>query len=647
MKVDFHLRRRPEGEPAVAAWLPGRDAGALLGVCEGLGLDPTGRVFDVAGGFLLKLAAADAPADPGRGPAPRPGREPADPRRRRARPGAARRRGRGAGPRPRPGLPARRPASSASTPAPRSARTSLLVARPLPRRDWRPLPEPPEAGRADRGDRRGPAGRLAGVGARRGRRRGTIGTESPRPEASEPGLDASLGKAALGAGRGMARLGKALGWEKLAELGRRPGRPRARPRPEAERGRARPPGRGPERPAPPVPRRGRRTRPPAGPPPGRAGRGRGGRCRTRATSSRPGDLSYDLNGLLERRSQGGVWLGGHDVMAELSREYRKAAERGARAGATTAARRPSTASSCATTARRPRPCCAAGSTTTPRSSCSPSSTTAGARPAPSRRRARSTAPCSSTARCSEHEAAGDLLRRVGEEDAALAEYLAAADRLAASAWRTPRRRDLLLDKAGRPDLALAHFAAGWARRPLGNAVPCALRIARLHAERGDAAALRALIDEADAYFEDVEPGPRCGPILQRGGRARRSPRAGGDAGGAARPGAAGARRPAPPTRPPGREGEGGSPRSSWDRKAAGPPRSSATRTSPSRPRRGRPPRRAEDARRPRDPAVPRRIRDRRRRGRGLGIRRGLPRLRGGRGLRPPSRAIGSLPRDRS
>ena len=41
---------------------------------------------------------------------------------------------------------------------------------------------------------------------------GGIGTESPRPEATDP-ASTVLGRAALGAGRGMARLGEALGWD--------------------------------------------------------------------------------------------------------------------------------------------------------------------------------------------------------------------------------------------------------------------------------------------------------------------------------------------------------------------------------------------------------------------------------------------------
>ena len=200
----------------MAAWLPGRDAGALLEVCEGLGLDPTGRVFDVAGGFVLKFAA------PTRRPIPGAVRLralaenlllPADAELVPAllddeSAGLVRDRGLvflpggsvlGFDPRSPLGLPA------------------LLVARPLPRRDWRPLPEPSRLAErieeivVERPDDSPESVLDAGDG-------GGIGTESPRPEASDPASTA-LGKAAMGAGRGMTRLGKALGWGKLAELG--------------------------------------------------------------------------------------------------------------------------------------------------------------------------------------------------------------------------------------------------------------------------------------------------------------------------------------------------------------------------------------------------------------------------------------------
>ena len=101
-----------------------------------------------------------------------------------------------------------------------------------------------------------------------------------------------------------------------------------------------------------------------------------------------------------------------------------------------------------------------------------------------------------------HEAAGDLLRRVGEEDRALVEYAAAAavfvggsppDHLAAGR--------LWLEKARRPDQAIALFQAGWSRRPEGNAALCGLELVRFYAQRGAIEPIRALLDQVDAHFE--------------------------------------------------------------------------------------------------------------------------------------------------
>ncbi len=65
VQVPFELRRRSAVSPASAAFVPTRDASTLLAVCTSLSLDPTGRVFDVAGGFLLKLERPTADPLPG------------------------------------------------------------------------------------------------------------------------------------------------------------------------------------------------------------------------------------------------------------------------------------------------------------------------------------------------------------------------------------------------------------------------------------------------------------------------------------------------------------------------------------------------------------------------------------------------------
>lgn len=62
--VAFELRRHRGGHAATAVFIASRDVEALLNLCARLGLDPSGRVHDLAGGFLIKL---DRPAT---GPVP-------------------------------------------------------------------------------------------------------------------------------------------------------------------------------------------------------------------------------------------------------------------------------------------------------------------------------------------------------------------------------------------------------------------------------------------------------------------------------------------------------------------------------------------------------------------------------------------------
>ena len=102
---------------------------------------------------------------------------------------------------------------------------------------------------------------------------------------------------------------------------------------------------------------------------------------------------------------------------------------------------------------------------------------------------------------SQHERAGDLLRRIGEEEAAVAEYLLAANELANESANHLGAGRLLLEKARRPELAIEQFKSGWQRRPAGNSTQCGLELARLHSGSGAFDAFRQLLDEADAMFE--------------------------------------------------------------------------------------------------------------------------------------------------
>lgn len=55
IQVPLGLRHRSITEPAVALLVASRGPRVLLEFCSRLGLDPLGRIFDVAGGFLLEM----------------------------------------------------------------------------------------------------------------------------------------------------------------------------------------------------------------------------------------------------------------------------------------------------------------------------------------------------------------------------------------------------------------------------------------------------------------------------------------------------------------------------------------------------------------------------------------------------------------
>ncbi len=100
----------------------------------------------------------------------------------------------------------------------------------------------------------------------------------------------------------------------------------------------------------------------------------------------------------------------------------------------------------------------------------------------------------------DHLLAADLLRRAGEEEAALAEYCQAANDLAVGGGHL-EAGDMLLTRARLPDLARVFFETGWARRPAPNATLCALRLTQLYADQGTTDRLLAVVAEADAYLE--------------------------------------------------------------------------------------------------------------------------------------------------
>jgi tetratricopeptide (TPR) repeat protein len=101
----------------------------------------------------------------------------------------------------------------------------------------------------------------------------------------------------------------------------------------------------------------------------------------------------------------------------------------------------------------------------------------------------------------EHVHAGDLLRRLGEEDLAVAEFTQAADLLVANGHGYFQAGELMLSRAERPDLAKGYFAAGWQSRPGVSAVMCGRRLAELHAQNADTCSLLRLTDEAQDFLQ--------------------------------------------------------------------------------------------------------------------------------------------------
>jgi tetratricopeptide (TPR) repeat protein len=103
-----------------------------------------------------------------------------------------------------------------------------------------------------------------------------------------------------------------------------------------------------------------------------------------------------------------------------------------------------------------------------------------------------------------HEAAGDLLRRLGDEEGAVREYvLAVGQAVDAEPPDWYAAGCLLLHKARLPGPAMQAFRQGWDRRPAANAAAGALELAWNHAVRGEIEPIRELLDEADVFFKSV------------------------------------------------------------------------------------------------------------------------------------------------
>lgn len=493
MKVAFQLRRRAEVAPVTALLLPSHRAADLLDLLERVTADPLPRIHCVADGFLLKLPRPTEAAVPGA-------------IRLRALAGdlllpadadlipplledeaAALVRTRGLI-----FLPGGRVLEYA--PAQPVSLAALLAPPALDRRDWAPLPEvPPLPESLSEITLDLPFATPEAVLEASG---GDIGTEAPLPP--ESGAPARVaGGVAFGVGRGLAWLGQALGLPGLARAGARLmggalslaprlsaallGRQAASLRELLRMFRAGD-----------IERALRRA----------VAIGGDGRGDAPASGSRLPWHSgrYSLGDLLRPDEPGALWLGGFNVWQELEKEYRRQAEQAARAGdyrraafiygkllgdfraaAVVLAQAGLHRDAAILYEKKLHDLHAA---------------------------AREYEAAGEIDRAVElyrqrglHVEAGDLLRRAGEEELAIAEYrLAARKMVEANAMAQYEAGELLLTKTARTDLALPYYQEGWTGRPNSAFMPCALRLAQLHAQAGTADRLWELIAEADRFF---------------------------------------------------------------------------------------------------------------------------------------------------
>jgi tetratricopeptide (TPR) repeat protein len=212
------------------------------------------------------------------------------------------------------------------------------------------------------------------------------------------------------------------------------------------------------------------------------------------------NLSYFLSNLLGGRGGGhAIWYGGADVQAELAKEYRKAAEAAIRRG--DFRRAAFIYGKLLNNYRLAADALSAGGLHHDAAIIYLKVLD------DKRAAARAFAAAGETDRalelyreCREYVLAGDLLKRVGDDEGALTEYRVAADLLALHSEGYLAAGELMLTKAERADLAREYFLTGWSKRPHGNAVACALYLARQYADGGSGETLLDLTSEADGFF---------------------------------------------------------------------------------------------------------------------------------------------------
>lgn len=493
MNVPFHLRKRAVPEPATALLLLSRSAADLLELCARLGTDSLPAMFRVADGFLILLPkpVTEAlpctirlrslclnlllPADADLVPALLDDEAG----------GLVRDRGLVFLPggqvhsfRP------DQPISPSTLISTKLVRNQSWQPFPQPRRFAEQiesilldLPQPPpeeilEAGSSD------------------------IGTESPRPDKSGV-LDTIAGTVESGVGHGLMGLGKLLGLKSLALIGAGMVASAVEKVPrlsEAVLGRQEAALRDLLR----LFREGKldqalRRALPMG--------GDGGRGGVAATDARLPihSLAYSLGSLLGSGGRASVWFGGYDVQRELEAEYRKTADAAGERG--DFRRAAFIYGKLLHNFRRAAEILFQGGLYADaallflkklddRAAAARAFELAGE---PDRA-------VQLYRHLGDHASAGDVLRRAGEEEKAFAEYTIAADLLAGN-HDFLAAAELMLIRAIRPDVAQAYLVSGWAKRPLGNSVACAFRLAQLHADCRDGNALLSLVAEARTFFD--------------------------------------------------------------------------------------------------------------------------------------------------
>jgi tetratricopeptide (TPR) repeat protein len=505
MQVPFRLRKNVQSTAATGLLLPRADTADLLALLAALGADPLPPVFAVAAGFLVKLAA---PAE-------------------RAAAGVVRLRSLAADlflPVDAELLPALLDDEAAALVRERGlvflpggrvfgyeprrplALASFLQMPQVRRRAWQTLPELPR--RADR--------LLEVVLDRQAENTDAllvpegppIGTDEPRP-ANAGFLSKMSARSLMGLGSGFVWIGKMLGWKRLARLGAGLvqsavawvprlsesvlGRQEAALREllrlfrsgqlENALRRALPVGRESDR---------------------------GGSAATDANLP-PHNTTYSLSSLLAGSGRGSLWFGGGNVVIDLMKEYRRAAEAAAARGdfrraAFIYGKLLNDYQAAADVLARGGLHHDAAIVYLEKLG----NTVAAARQFEAggefdralkifRERG-------------DHGSAGDLLQRLGEDEEAQREYLlAAADLVAQQHYLAAG--NLLLTKARRRDLALEHFREGWAAWPAADAPACLVSLAQVHAEETSPVALIEVAKEAALFFESHASANQAGSFF--------------------------------------------------------------------------------------------------------------------------------------